>query len=393
MTEQTDRADTGWLLGGYSGRLLASVSSLWITGVTGRLLLPPLLPELISEFAISLSAAGVALTVLEGGRGIALYPGGHFSDQLTRSTLIVTGCIGMIAGVGLIAVAPVYVALIVGAALLGLGEGSFAIASRALVTDHFVRRRGRALGFFAVGFNVGGVAASTVAWFVTGSWRRAFLVLAVTITVLTALFVYWNREPYDVSVPTVDVVEAMRRLVTMPSLRGPLVAFALFFMVTASFLGFFPTYLQQVKGFSSGRANLAFALVFVVGFSKFGAGALSDRLPRYLIAIGGLLLAVVGLGVIIVAPDPVWVWPAIAVFALGHQSLFPLVDAIITDAAPDATVGTDLGAARTLFTLFGSLGPTYIGVVSQFYSYTVAFWGLAGCLLVSAALLGRHVYR
>lgn len=385
--------DRGWLLGGYSGGLLVSVWSLFVTGVTGRLLLPPLLPTIISEFAISLSAAGVALTVLEAGRGITLYPSGHFSDQLSRSTLIVPGCIGMIAGFVLIAVAPVYVALIVGAALLGLGEGSSSIAARALVADHFVERRGRALGFFAVGFNVGGVIAPTIASLVTGSWRHTFLVLAGFVTVLTGLFVYWNREPYDVSIPTIDIVEVTKRLVKTPTLRGPLVAFTLFFMVTASFLGFFPTFLREVKGFSPDAANLGFALVFIIGFSKFGAGALSDRISRKLISIGGLILAAIGLSVIIIASDPIWLWPAIVVFALGHQAQFPLVDAIITDAALDTNIGSDLGAARTLFALVGSLGPTYVGVVSQFYSYTAAFWGLAGCLLISAALLGRQVFR
>ena len=65
------------------------------------------------------------------------------------------------------------------------------------------------------------------------------------------------------------------------------------------------------------------------------------------------------------------------------------MDAILLDAAPDANVGGDLGAARTVFFAVGSLGPAYVGVVAEQYGYAPAFIGIVLCLLVSTALLAR----
>jgi MFS family permease len=84
---------------------------------------------------------------------------------------------------------------------------------------------------------------------------------------------------------------------------------------------------------------------------------------------------------------------AIAVFAVGYKAQFPIADAILLDAAPDANVGGDLGAARAIFLGIGALGPVYLGVVATTLSYRVAFAGLVACLLAAAGLLARGALR
>jgi hypothetical protein len=57
------------------------------------------------------------------------------------------------------------------------------------------------------------------------------------------------------------------------------------------------------------------------------------------------------------------------------------------DTFPDGSMGGDLGATRTVYLGLGSLGPSYVGFVAGRVSYAVAFAGLLGCLLVSAAIV------
>jgi predicted MFS family arabinose efflux permease len=373
--------------------MLIALSLGWFGVVTARLLLPPLLPAIIADLEITLASAGVMLTVMQAVQSLALYPSGRVSDQLSRATTIVPGLVILTLSLVLIAFAPVYLVLVGAVTVLGVGAGLYTISSRALLSDHFVENRGRALGIYAAGFNVGGVLASGLAALTFERWRLPFLGIAVLLAAITAVYLALNREPI---LPTerrveIELTSTIRRLLTMSSLRGPLVAYSLYYFVTRSFLGFFPAYLQSAKGFSPALASGAFALVFAVGaVTKILAGDLSDRFSRRVVAAGLAVLAMVALAGIVVVQSPLVLAPLIVLFAAGHQSQFPLIDAILLDAAPDANVGGDLGAAKMVFFLVGSAGPTYVGVVAERASYTVAFGGLVLCLLVCAALLVRN---
>ncbi|MFC6990063.1 hypothetical protein ACFQJD_17605 [Haloplanus sp. GCM10025708] len=54
------------LVRGYGGHLLVAVSLGWLTLQSGRLLLPPLLPTVIEDLAITPFRAGIALSLLWG---------------------------------------------------------------------------------------------------------------------------------------------------------------------------------------------------------------------------------------------------------------------------------------------------------------------------------------
>ncbi len=378
------------LFTGYAGRMLLALSLAWFGVVTARLLLPPLLPAIIADFQITLAGAGLLLTLMQAVQALALYPSGRLSDQLSRATTILPGLVILTAGLAFIGLAPVYSVLLGAVTVLGAGAGLFTISSRALISDHFVENRGRALGIYAAGFNVGGILASALAAVTFERWRLPFLAIAVLLAGITAVYATLNREPVFPRTDSVEteLVATLRRILSTPTLRGPLIAYSLYYFVTRSFLGFFPAYLQSSKGFSPAIASAAFAVVFAVGaVSKVLAGDLSDRFPRRLVAVGSVALAMIALVGIIIGQSLLVLAPSIVAFAAGHQAQFPLIDAILFDAAPEANAGGDLGASKTIFFLIGSLGPTYVGVVAEFSSYTVAFAGLVACLLVSAALL------
>jgi MFS family permease len=123
------------------------------------------------------------------------------------------------------------------------------------------------------------------------------------------------------------------------------------------------------------------------------AGWLEDRFPRRAVSVAGLVLATVALGGVVIVSSVPALAAAVVVLALGYKTQFPIVDAILLDAAPDANMGGDLGAARGLFLGVGSLGPAYVGIVAATVSYGAAFAGLAACLLVAAGIIGRQHRR
>lgn len=373
--------------------MLVSLSLAWAVLQTGRFLLSPLLPSIIDALSITKATAGVALTAFQLTYAATQYPSGRWSDKLSRATLVVPGLVVLVLAFLVIGDAGSYAAFLLGAVLLGVGKGLFAIPSRALLSDLFVARRGRALGIYTAGTDVGGILASVlaVATLTYATWRGPFVPIAVVLVGLAMLYVFWSRESYRVGRVDLAAVATVRRLATTRRQRDILVAYALFYFFVGAFINFLPTYLAEAKAFAPATASLGFALVFVVGAGvKPIAGSASDRIARPAIGIVGLLVAIGAMTGLVLAGGRLAVFIAIFGMALGYKAQFPLVDALLLDAAPAENVGGDLGAARALFLGVGALGPTYMGVVSTVAGYPAAFAGLGASLLAAVGVLARQ---
>ncbi|KAB1185206.1 MULTISPECIES: MFS transporter [Haloferax] len=370
--------------------MLLTVSLAWAVLQAGRFLLSPLLPTIIEDLQITEATAGLALALFQGVYAITQYPGGEYSDRWTRATLIVPGLALLVLGFATFGIAGGLAGFVLAAVVTGLGKGFFAIPSRALLSDLFVEQRGRALGLYAAGTDLGGLLASGLAILALtyATWRTPFIPIAILLGILTIIFAIWSAEGYTVGSPELDATGTARRLLASPKQRRTLVAFGLFYFMVGGFINFFPTYLIEAKGFDQQLASATFAVVFGVGIAiKPVAGGLSDRFRRESIAVIGLLVAAGALALLAFADARAFIYLSVVVLAIGYKMEFPLADAIIFDNAPEDDRGADLGAARAFFLGANAVGPAYVGIVATYLSYVAAFAGLAVCLVVAAGLL------
>jgi|APHM01.1.fsa_nt_gi Arabinose efflux permease len=391
------------LWGGHTGRLLLSLSLAWATLQTGRFLLSPLLPTIISDLGLTEATAGVALGMLQLMYAATQFPSGRISDRCDRPAMVVGGIAVLIVAFVLFVGATSPAVFLLSVVTLGVGKGLFAVPSRAQLSDLFVEKRGQALGVYSAGTDVGGLLASVIGVIVTGgtilglqwltisvSWRVAFVPVIVALVFVAGAYVAWNREPYQVGLPQSGLFSTLRRLATTSAQREALLAFSLFSFVVGAWVNFLPAYLVATKGFSEATAAGVFAVGFIVGFfAKPAAGRVADRTQRRSVAVAGLLIAAAGLGGVVVAQQLPVVIAAIAVYSLGYKAVFPVVDVLLLDAAPDATVGGDLGAARAVFLGVGAVGPVYLGWTVDTVGYRAGFLGLGVSLLVAAVVLAR----
>jgi len=376
--------------------MLLVLSLGWATLQGGRFLLPPLLPPITDTFALSSSAAGLALTAFGMVYAIAQYPSGTYSDSLSRAALILPGFLVLLAGFVLAGVATSAVAFVAALLLLGVGKGLFASPSRALLGDLFTSTRGRALGIYSAGTDAGGLLAAGLAAVVlaTTVWRVAFLPVVFLLAAVTALYVWWNRDPYTVERVPLSPGETVGRIVATPSQRERLLAYSLFYFVVGGLTNFYPLLLVENSGFSAARASGAFALLFAVGMVvKPTAGEVSDRYPRLLVSITGLVIAAGGIALIVVSSGLVAIAVGTVLASVGYKTQFPISDAAVMETAPEGSVGGDLGAARAVFLAANALGPGFVGVVADAADFAVAFWVLAGALVLAAAVLARQYAR
>ena len=368
----------------------------WAGLQVARFLLPPLLPRITDTLGFSPGAIGLVLTAFGLVYAAVQYPSGTYSDALSRATLLLPGLAVLLAGVAVVAGSVTAWVFVAGVVVLGVGKGLFASPSRALVSDLFDERRGRALGVYSAGTDIGALAASglAVATLAVGvGWRTAFVPVLVALALVTLLFVVWNREPYDLRRVGLSPRQTAGRIAATRDQRELVAAFSLFYFVVGGLTNFFPTLLVEA-GFSAEAAGGSFALLFAVGLvAKPGAGELSDRFSRLLVGSVALAAAASGLAVVLVAPSLPVVAAGTVLVAAGYKTQFPIADAVVMEAAPEGSVGADIGAARAVFLGASALGPGVVGLVAELTTFAGAFWLLVASFLLCAAVLARQYRR
>lgn len=377
------------LLAGYPGRLFIILTLGSALTVLGRQLIPVLLPSIIPTLSISAFQAGLALTAMELGYALLQYPSGRFSDHLTRKTILLCAIATVIAGYLALSGTFTYAFFLVGVILVGIGHGLYAPVSRALLSELFIEKRGQAFGVYMMSTDIAGaVAASiTVVVIAIGTWNTAYFPLVILMVAVALLLQLYSREKVVFSYVPLNLRDTGARLFASSRMRLLLVAYALYVFTIKGFVGFLPTFLHTDQGFSISLASTAFATLYLVGIAtKPLAGRISDTVSRTLVGGSALGLASVGILIVITTSSVPLMFAAIIVYAIGHKGFGPVMQAYLMDIFPDESKGGDLGATRTLYVGFGSLGPLYVGFMSGQTGYTVAFAGFIVALLVAAGL-------
>ena len=381
---------SGHILRGYDGRLLAAISIGWLSIRLGREAIPPLLPAIIETVDITASTAGFGLTVMWFIYSLSQYPGGRLSDGLSRKTVLVGSLGTVLVGFGILAIISTYAGLLFGFTFVGLGAGLYFAPSRAMLAELFAGRRGQAFGIISAAGSIGAASAAGVAVlsFHLGVWQSAFVpVVLVIACVLWAIHV-WQREAYVVEPVSLEIGPTVRRLVQLSRVRWLLLAYMLVSFSWQGFLGFLPTFLQLEKGFSPVFASVAYALVFVIAIVVGpAAGRLADVASRLLVAMIGLAIAAAGLAGMIIVPKSVGVVLGVVFVAVGMRTYPPVMQSHLMGLFPDESMAGDFGSIKTVWTGFGSLAPTYVGLVAARTTYGLAFGGFIACLLVGISVL------
>lgn len=362
----------------------------------GWFVLPALMPTIIEDLQITATRGGLALSVLTFMAALSRYPGGRLADQLSRKTVLAFSLSTALLGFVTLAGATSYPMLLGGVALAGVGLGTYVPAGVAQISDLFERKQGRAFGLNNAASNVGGVLASGLAIVILGigPWRMAFLPLLPILLTLLLLQHLWNDDVYRLRRPNLEFRQSISRALGEPRIRSIIIVAALFVFVWNGSISFLPVLLETERGLAPETANLAFAGVFVVGAVVAPlSGAIGDRIGALATMFLMICLAMVGLGTILAAPTRVSIFLGVLVFAVGISGYIPVVTSYMMSIFPKANKGGDYGLIGALNMGVGSIGPTYVGVVSDHLHYSAAYVGLIVCLVVCLAIVSWLRYR
>ena len=296
-TEKTTAPAFPWI------GLLTLAGAIFVS-VTSEFLPTGLLPDMAEELGVSLSTAGLLVTVFAGTVVIATTPLAALTRKYSRKGLVVV-VLGVIALANILAaIAPTYEILVGARVLGGLAHGLFwavvAAYSAHLVPKHQLGK--------AVAITSGGASAAFVLGVPVGTalghalgWRAAFAIIAV-IVVLLAFAVVKFLPPVNHHV-VLKTGEIAIPLYKDRSIRGVvLLCIVIVILITGqnTFYTYIAPWLVDVAGFPD--TSVAFLLFLFGGAGVIGlvlAGYASDRFPKrgFALAIAGMMLAIAVLAV------------------------------------------------------------------------------------------------
>lgn len=366
--------------------------------MVARLVISPVVPEIVETFDSSTSVIGLALTGLWMAYACAQFPSGVLADRYGERAIILMA-------IGLTAVAstllalspsmPVFVLLTV--VLGGVAGLHYSVATTFLAREF--DNIGTAIGLHNSGAPLAGllapIAAATVSTWL--GWRFAIALGTVAALPIFGFFA-WKIQPTDPARPQQPLTERFALAPVVRLLSRPQIAFTTVLAVLCEFVwqataSFLPTFLIAYHGYSVGFASALFSAYFIVhGFAQPGIGSLSDRYGREemtavcaLLGIGGysLLIRGSGLGVVLVA-----------IFLIGIAMSFgaALLPRFV-DNLSAAERGAGFGLVRTTYMILSATGSVVIGTVADTAGWGIAFGIFVVFLsLVCVALIGNRLF-
>lgn len=353
-------------------------------------------------------------------------PVGWLADRTHRVNVLAAACALWSAATAACGMVGNYGQLVVARMAVGVGEAGGVPPSYAIISDYFPReRRGTAMAIFNLGPPLGsalGVAfgASLAAAF---NWRVPFYVIG-GIGVVTAVAVYLlvaepRRGSNDApgvadrsAVPASSFMGTIARFFANPVLALASVASGGANFITYGISNFATLLLMREKGMTLGEVAIWYALVVAIAMSAgiYASGQLIDRFATRSRAAYGYIPA---LSLVVAAPffvgfvwSPHWQWALVflTVPMFLNSFFLPATVAFVQDeVSPDKRVISGALLLLVMNFIGLGLGPTYVGMASDFFHATwgahslqAALYALTPMYLIAALLfvwLARLIVR
>ncbi len=357
---------------------------------------PVLLPSLRAYYDLSLTVAGFLLTVLWLAYALGQIPGGMMGDRFGEKITLAASMAIAAGTIALIVLGQSPILLFVGTALLGFAIALFGVVRLTALADVYPDQVGTVHGFLGAIGDVGNTILPPVVGFIAAAtaWQLGLGVLMpVFVIVAVALWVVVPRhtapeQPSSDGLTKERLTDIYRAMRSPPLLLGTVImTFVL--AISQAFVGFYPTYLIEIKGLSPGIANTLFALFFAFGivFRPLSGNAydrVGVRTTLFVITVvsgaGFALLPLVdgAISLLIVT--------AIISFKAGQGTV---VLAYMTVALDPAVQNTGLGISRTTFFLLAAGSPVAFGWIADAGYFNEAFYILAALSAVAALIVLR----
>lgn len=383
-----------------------------------NLIVDPIRTDLgLTDLQISL-LQGIGFALIFALAGL---PCGRMADRVSRRNLIACGVLVWSAATVACGLAVDFWTFFGARVAVGLGEAALVPAASSLIIDLFSpRRRGIALGVFALGATFGTGAALFVGglllrwidagWFdpvpALGSlspWRKLMVLVGIPGLVLQPLLLLIQEPARRHGSGLLPLSDVFRRLTAD---NGAVLRVCLVKAVIAigdyGLIAWLPTLLQRSYGMTPLEAGglVALSITSSGAVASVAGGALSDWFARrwgvqarVLLLLGCYALTIMGASAVFLADTGEQVAGAFAIWALGSIGGYVIGHVVMQEGVPSEMRVTTIALSLTVTALIGiSLGPTLVPLVAEHgFGSGKALQPAMGAVGLCAALLALAV--
>ncbi len=378
-----------------------------------HLMLPSLFPWFMPEFGLGYAQVGVLMTFFFVVSGVGQALAGIWVDKFGAHRVLCAG-VGMLACSGLVvSIAPNFVALMVAAAVAGIGNSVFHPADFALLAKRVSQQRmGHAFSTHGISGNLGWAIAplfmtaiaSAAGWRAAGVGAALFGASSLTLLIWKRDLLRYQLQHEIRAGPTDNKTVTIVRS-TWTFLREPMVWFAFAFFLFSTFgfgalQNFAPPLLRELFGLSLAASTSALSIYLLGGSAGLVLGGFlakpGNQHERYVMFAfsSGVLFALA----MAVLPMPAWlVLPAMALMGFGVGIAGPSRDLLVRAATKarlgEGAYGRVYGMVYSGLDVGLALAPVAFGMLLDRHKYSMVFIGVAMtlvCAIVAALALGRE---
>lgn len=382
----------------YAWVILAVLYIASVASALNQFKVPPVLPILIQAFNLSLSDAGMLMSIFSFTGFLLALPAGFILQRLgLRATgMIAVGAVfigsvlGMFCGTANSMLATRFVE--------GAGIGLMTIVAPAAISLWFpAETRGTPIGLWTTCMPVGSILMFNLApWLAErGGWQFIWKAGAVSSLAAFVLFGVFFRLPKPNEIggtsqsgkaePENETPPRFRKAIANTGLWLITVQFLCFNLVCLALSTYYPTFLNSVRNYSLSAASFTFSLCTIAAvFSQPLGGYLSDRLGmrKRLITLSSVVLSVICIFPFVATG---WIIPTLTV-SLGiiAGTIVPATFAAVPEIMGSqqlAGLGMSVLALGQNLGMF--IGPILFGRLAESIG-----WSGAGHLLVPVAAIG-----
>jgi len=369
-----------------------------------RLIVFSMFPLLQDEFYLNDFQLGFLASVFIVIHSLAVLPFGFWSDRGPRQKIMSFGVFLWSAATMLSGVATSFFTLLGARSLVGIGEGAYAPAGTAMISDSFPHSfRARVQGVFNMGMLVGGVLGLAAGGLLSQwvGWRYAFFLVGLPGFVLAF-------AAYHLHVPVAPPAETPPSLVSLLKIPAYLTVMAggmfVVFSSTA-FITWGPTFALRYHGLTVAQASTWMGAVVLVGsiggvlLGGYLADSLQARWPfGRALTIGATLLLGTPFLYVAVGTDSLVVFFICFFFASFLLTCYHgPATAVIHDLTPPRARSFAFALYLFVIHLFGdAVAPVLVGKVSDISELrhglqigVAANAVSAGCFLIVVWLIAR----
>jgi predicted MFS family arabinose efflux permease len=355
---------------------------------------PPLMPVLMESLEISLSQAGLLMSIFSITGFILALPAGIILQKLGAKTSGLMAVGSLVIGAGLGAISDSMGLLLASRVIEGVGMGLIAVIAPAILAAWFPpEKQGIPMGIWATWVPVGSLIMMVTAprLGVTAGWPAVWWLGAGFALVTLVLYAILMRTPPAATqLDEGDTAVSLRQALANRDIWLLGLTFGCFNLVFMPLVTYYPTFLAEVRGYSLANASLILSIsTAIVLFSAPLAGWISDKIGsrKHLFTLPFLAFAV-----IMLLPFNVVGWQIIALMA---------VQGVIVGAVPTATFAAVpeimgkpqlAGLGMAVIMMGQNLGMFAAPVIFGKLVESIG-WAAAGYWLIPVALIGFAIGR